>query len=270
MQSQTRFPEIFPRLRPEIEIAPTDRRAYAIDCPELRWFHIVPKEGESASHAEYEATDGTLRSVFETRAGAIPGDRGRESREEALRRALKLRDGEPLEGVEIEVRESSAGRGWREETNRFFAQLTSKKVRYLAVYTTGYGWHTHLEDGFDIDWGEMERRIEPKLPSSGPIQLGNTGKAFGAGAFDVRIGGRTFDCMRVFEDDAGDPSTFKDDLLVEGYLTRGGRVLMSRHYLHESRADRGLNRDIALAANGERFALWYEMVSSLAFQPGVS
>lgn len=257
----------FPLTRPEIEILPTDRSSFAVDCPELRWWQIVPKEGEFASHAEYEAVDGSLRCVFESRAGAQPGDRDQASREESLRRALKLGQNDPLEGVEIERKEWAAGRGWLPETERIFAQLTSDQARFLAVYTPGYGWYTYKDPDFDMEWGDVNRRIEPRLPANGPIRLGNSGKALGAGAFDVRIDGRTFECMRVYEDDIGDGSTFLDDLLVEGYLTRNGRVLLSRHYCHESRTNVELNREIALTVNGERFVLWYEAVSSFAFRP---
>ena len=49
--------QAFPRRRPEIAVRELDGAPFAVECPELRWWLVVPRLGEEAMQATYKDID---------------------------------------------------------------------------------------------------------------------------------------------------------------------------------------------------------------------
>lgn len=90
--------------------------------------------------------------------------------------------------------------------------------------------------------------------------------ALGAGVFTVRVGERTFTCLRVIDvdEDAGE-----DGILVEAYLEPGGRTVLFRRYngrlwkLGPTRPpwDEALPEHRCLVIDGVVFVHWYDCLT---------
>ncbi len=57
----------FPAQRPQIVIRPSDEPAFRVDCPELRWWSIIPRLGEQAAWADYSPPGWKLAEATEIR-----------------------------------------------------------------------------------------------------------------------------------------------------------------------------------------------------------
>jgi len=210
----------FPAKRPEIVITPSRAKPFAVDCRELRWWSGRPIVGDRTLWAIYEGPDWPLDEVTEMLA----------------LRPARVND---VKGVEIQVNDWSAERGWETDWRRMFGRLTETSVQWLATWQVREDesvLDTFLEEGFEQDWGGEEPR---KLEDRGRYVLRKNGTyatraalrkrpgAIGAGVFRVRIGRRSFTCLRVL-----DPCGPLDEkgMLLEVYLTRSGRTVLSRRY----------------------------------------
>lgn len=245
-----------PPLRPEIAIVESDAAPFAVDCPELRWWGIVPEVGQTASWATYsppgwemnEYTD--MRAVGEGKAHGTPC-------------------------VNIEVTTWDNERGWESHgVRRIFGRLTEDKAQYLAILyeDAALQLQTYLDEGFDWAWGEMDRRIEDRgrfvrQPDGSWRQAHGVGdcSAFAAGVCQVRIGEGGFECLRVFQIEGA----LDDDhtAIIEGYFTREGRNVLNRHYCRPGARKEPLDESTALVIDGERFVHWYDSLTHLAL-PG--
>lgn len=208
----------FPRRRPEIVIAPLDAKPFAVDCPELRFWWIVPEVGKRALAAGYDLFDGRLKGASEIRA-------------------VRPAEVEGVEGVEIVGDDWSAERGWQPADYAYYGRLTEHKAQWLATRLGGEKtWlRTFLDEGYTWAWPEMDRRIEDTgrfvEQPDGSFKQAHSPEDFtasGAGVFKVRIGDREFACLRVFvlEGAMNDPAT----AVTENYVTEAGRTVFRRQY----------------------------------------
>ena len=210
----------FPRRRPEIVITPVDTKPFGVDCPELRFWWIVPEVGKRALAASYDVLDGRLTGVIELRA-------------------VRPAEIEGIEGVEIEHDDWSPDKGWQPSDWRMFGRLTDQKAQWLGEIggTDKVSLRTFLDSGYAWAWPEMDRRIEDTgrflEQPDGSFKQAHSPEDFtasGAGVFNVRIGDREFTCLRVFLLEAAldDP----DFAMTENYVTEAGRTVFRREYCH--------------------------------------
>ena len=134
---------------------------------------------------------------------------------------------------------------------------------------------TFLDEGFADDWGgEEARRLRDggrfAEKEEGRITQRNCGSGeIGAGMFSVRIGNRSFTCLRVIDVDANPD---EEQTLVEAYLTESGRTVLFRRYngrrwkLGEKRRpwDEQLPDHQQLVVDGVTFVHWYDCLTGLA------
>lgn len=96
--------QAFPRRRPEITVRELDGASFAVECPELRWWLVVPRLGEEAMQATYKAPDWRLDGV-------------------ARMRVTRKAEVDGLEGVQVEVEEWDGDvNGWRDAGWSMFAR----------------------------------------------------------------------------------------------------------------------------------------------------
>ena len=135
----------FPQQRPAIAVRELDGAPFVVECPELRWWLVVPRLGEEAIQATYRAPDWPLDGVARMRV----------ARPAAV-------DG--LEGVKVEVEEWDGDvEGWRDAGWSMCARENGEEIQYLAVIGQqgkGISINTYLSQGFTGAWGCMKRRIE--------------------------------------------------------------------------------------------------------------
>ncbi|HZO91625.1 MAG TPA: RNA polymerase sigma factor [Chthonomonadaceae bacterium] len=244
----------FPAQRPQITITPSEEAPFPVDCPELRWWSIIPRVGERASWAEYEPPHWNLMEVTEMQ----------------VVRPAKVHD---VEGVEIEIRPWKAEAGWQPPWT-MVGRLTEQKAQYLATIRQHEGTtlvFTFLDADFDWDWGEMDRVLEDRgrflQEADGSLRLVGSaanGETGGAGVFSVAVDDKQFTCLRVLE--VGSPVQEKTARLIESYLTREGRTVLTRHYCHPDFAQVArfpvvVDPTERRVVEGAPFAHWYDTLT---------
>ena len=119
---------------------------------------------------------------------------------------------------------------------RFWGRLTETEVHWLAVESTKSDGTrellTCLDEDFGWDWGMSARHVEARgllsEQSDGALTKNpDAPQVFSHGLYTVRIGDRTFECMRVFDidEDASERA-----VLVMAYVTRAGRTVLFRRF----------------------------------------
>ncbi|MDE0299440.1 MAG: hypothetical protein OXN17_12475 [Candidatus Poribacteria bacterium] len=253
----------FPRRRPEVVIAPSHTKPFPVDCPELRWWFIVPKIGERALYADYSANAWELSEVNEMEVTAAASVHG-------------------MEGVEIAIQTWKTHDGWCSPPWNMYGRLTRKTAEYLAVSQVHDGkrlLYTHLDRDFDYDWGIIPRLLEDHglftTQTDGSIMRlhcleGDTPSA--AGVFSVTIGERHFTCLRVLE--LGIPLESHDTHQTVSYVTEAGRTVLVRHFCHSEKTILNhhgdpekvvVDNDLQLVIDEVAFAHWYDSFSNVAF-----
>ncbi len=104
----------FPIQHPEIVITEIEAEPFSVDCPELRWWFIVPKIGERVLYGTYDPTAWKLTEVHEIQV-VRPG---------------RVHD---LDGVEIDIHTWNPQTGWLPSAWQIYGRLTEEKAEYLAV-----------------------------------------------------------------------------------------------------------------------------------------
>ncbi|MCY3763536.1 MAG: hypothetical protein OXH50_20005, partial [Gemmatimonadetes bacterium] len=66
-------------------------------------------------------------------------------------------------------------------------------------------------------------------------------RLFSSGLFDVGIGDREFECMRVFDIEADSSDS---EVIVVAYISRGGRTVLFRRYTTATAGQNGTSRPI--------------------------
>lgn len=210
----------FPRQRPEITIAPSEEPLFEVDWRELAWWFGIPEVGDHTLWAVYDPPEWRLAEYLDMKAVRPVVVHG-------------------IDGVEIATLQYEMGDKEQVSPRTFFARLTESRVQYLAtmfMQDNKRRLYTLLDEGFDEDWGESQRRVRQTgrflQQSDGSyrqhaehLQPGE--HVEGMGVYQVMVGERSFTCLRVL--DVGPVFTDKG-ILMEAYLTREGRTILCRRY----------------------------------------
>lgn len=261
----------FPRVRPEVAIAPSRAKPFVVRSRLLPGWGVPLEVGAARWMAWYDPPDWRLTSVSYmpvTRQAEVHG----------------------LDGVEIEMVGWDASEPRWQPDYTHFARLTEQNVQWLATSHVRNGkriLHTFLDEGFDADWGQSPRRFE----DTGRLVTGDDGTctltnppteavhdAFAAGVFRVRIGQRRFTCLRVL--DLRTSARSKDDLereiLSECYYTRSDRLVLfrrynGRHWATQAKSayagppwDQRFPDNARLVINGALFVHWYDCLTDVS------
>ena len=238
-----RQPTAFPTRRPPIQTDRLDVEPFAVDCEELRWWHIIPRLGETASAATYRppawSRDEDVSTLSVVRTAEVHG----------------------VEGVEIDAGDMT-----------LYARATDDEVQYLATTMTvdGKAWlRTFLDEGYNGAWGTVGRHLEDtgvyaeapngSFTRSEPTRASD---AHGAGAFRVRIGEKAFDCLRVLQL-AGDVDDRHAPADV-AYISREGRTILLRCYCHDGHDGVVVDTDARLVIDGVPRFHWYDVITGRA------
>lgn len=222
----------FPEFRPDISIERSAGTPFSADFQELAWWFIVPEIGDQVRWADYEPTrDGTAWKLTEAKTAVASRHaiiHGRECVEvEIEEHRHQDRDGLlPLNHDPDKIARHT----------RFWGRLTETEVHWLAIESIKSDGTrellTCLDEDFGWDWGMSSRHVEDKgylvEQADGTLALTEDApQLFSHGLYTVRIGDRTFECMRVFDidEDASERA-----VLVMAYVTRAGRTLLFRRY----------------------------------------
>lgn len=216
--NRLRFESRFPVQRPDISITPSQEPAFEVDWRELAWSFVVPEAGNRTLWAVYDPPDWRLTSYTDsqvTHPAVVHG----------------------IDGVEISSVDREADGQQLPWT--LFARLIETRVEYLATISLRNGTrrlYTLLDEGFDDDWGDSQRLVRPtgrfvEQPDGSYHQIVERlipgEQVEGMGVCGVRVGDRSFTCLRVLDV----PGEFSEEsLLMEGYLTREGRTVLCRRY----------------------------------------
>ena len=222
----------FPGFQPKISIEKSEKPPFSIDLRELTWWFIVPEIGDQVRWADYEPTrDGSAWKLTEVKDMA------------ATRRAII--HGRPCVEIEMEDRSCGDRDGLlalnydpksRDRHTRVWGSLEETEVHWLAVESMKSDGTrellTCLDEDFGWDFGMTSRLVEDRgyltEQSDGTfVKKPDAPQLFSNGLYTVRIGDRTFECMRVFDID---PDTSDRAVLVMAYVTRAGRTLLFRRY----------------------------------------
>ena len=222
----------FPELRPHISIEKSTGTPFSIDFRELAWWFIVPEIGEQVCWADYEpARDGTAWKLTEDKTAAARQHaiiHGRECVEIKIEEH-RHQDREGLLPLNHDPDKIA-------RHTRFWGRLTETEVHWLAVESMKSDGTrellTCLDEDFGWDWGMSARHVEDKgyllEQADGTLtKYPDAPQVFSHGLYTVRIGDRTFECMRVFDidEDASERA-----VLVMAYVTRAGRTVLFRRY----------------------------------------
>ena len=268
-QMQTHRPRTkkqpFPLRRPEVVITQTNTEAFSADCPELRYWFIVPKIGERSLYANYEPMDWKLTEVYELQ----------------VVRHSRVHD---IEGVEIDIHTWNSQTGWMPSAWQMYGRLTEEKVEYLAVsqlHNDKRVLYTYLDNDFDIDWERMPRRLvdQGRFVSQADCSLKQVHsvdnmEAIGAGVFSVAVGEKHFTCLRIIELDGPVTELERYASITVSYVTEVGRTVLVQHFCHPEKAmldDQGnwervvVDKDVQVVIDDVTFVHWYDSLSNLAF-----
>ena len=250
----------FPPHRPKVVISELNADPFSVDCPELRWWFIIPEIGERSLFADYMPATWELSEVHEIQAA----------------RPVIVHD---VDGIEMEIHTWEPRNGWAPSTWEICGRLTQTTAEYLAVslYDDGKRFlHTFLDECFDFNWGQMPRKLEDRgrfaTQSDGSIERVHSLEdidSTGAGLFSVSVGSRNFTCLRVFQLEA--PPTVLDTPITESYVTETGRTVMVRHFCRPEMAMSAKSESIVaddnlqLIMDGVTYVHWYDSISNIAF-----
>ena len=223
----------FPERRPEITVSRSTGQPFTIDLREMAWWFIVPEIGDRVRWGEYE----------QTRDGSVP----------KLTEAVSMAARRPAivhgrECVEIEVHEqwypdrsglvpNQHAPEEDESRTRVWGRLDDAEVQWVAVESARRDdgtseLRTFLDEGWEDDFAASPRLVEDKgclteRPDGTIDRRTNAPKIFSHGLFNVRIGGREFECMRVFDIEADSSDS---EVIVVAYISREGRTVLFRRY----------------------------------------
>ena len=265
----------FPRRRPSIEVAPSSAKPFDLTLSVLPGWGIELKEGAEGLISWYDPPDWTLTSVTHCLARGPARVHG-------------------IDCVEVSMLEWEADdQGWRRNhMHTHFARVTEEEIQWLATMRMDKSrniLYTFLDDGFDRDGGAFPRRVpsgcgaEPQADGSLGLELsrpGRLGDSIAAGMFRVRVGQRSFTCLRVIGLDT--LALGKDDLekeaMTESFYSKAGRLVLFRRYngriwaVHRSSPpgkagqtwDQRLPDNQRLIINGATFVHWYDCLTDVS------
>ena len=255
----------FPTKRPTVVVEPSDETPFAVDSREVRWWFVVPEPGGKAMWAMYDPpaepdrkTDWRLSGVYDV---------------DVTRRA-RIHD---LDCVEIIGDYWGPDTGWKPSQNVNYERLTDDTVESVAAgYVGGDGtlnMLTYLDAEFEERWGPTaaKRRVadtgslRPRDDGSYEVAPPEPGEVIGAGVYTVTVADTTETCLRVIDLHGEKP---EDILLMEAFLTRDGRAMLSRRYngVEWQSERRGFRWDerfpdnARLVIDGVTYVHWYDCI----------
>ncbi len=248
----------FPVRRPEIIITESQIKPFSVDFRELPWWFGIPEVGDRTLWSIYDPPDWRIISVTDMQAV----------------RPAKIHD---LDCVEINVDVWEPKTGWMPSYCTDYGRLTDDSVQWLAISQIRDGrrmFRTFLDEDFNEDWAPMVRRMEDRsrfvLQEDGSFkQRCHSPEVIGAGMFSVKVGERSFICLRVL--DVEDKPTERD-MLMEAYLTQEGRTVLCRRYngrlwkVEEGKPtwDEKFPEHNRIVIDGVTFVHWYDCLTGLA------
>ena len=261
----------FPLHRPEVVITKINLEPFAVNCPELRGWFIVPQIGERSLCANYEPVDWKLTVVNEMQ----------------VVRNSRVHD---VDGVEIDANTWNPKTGWIQSAWQIHGRSTDERVEYLAVseiYDGKRYLETYLDKDFAFNWGQMLRELKDQgrfVPQAdGSLKQVHGGEimeasdatdTIAAGIFSVMVGERHFTCLRIFDFVTPVTAARHDASIAESYLTKDGRTVLVRHFCHPERPMYNdqenwekvvVNEDVHIVIDGVIFVHYCDTLSNLAF-----
>ena len=243
----------FPAERPRIAIERLEAVASGVDMRELTWWFVCPKLHDEVHWAEYQPLDGAVSWQL-TKVSAM----------RAARRAV-IHD---RECVEIDVDERQLAVAGvpvppaQDRDTRVWGRLTDAEVQWVGVERESpegvRKLYTFLDENFAEDFGACPRRFVAgdyfmAKPDGRLERVDGTPEQFADGVFNVRVGGTTFRCTRVFEMPL---SPAEWDVVIVAYVDGSGRTVLFRRYDDDRRKVPGESRPRGeILAHAERLVI---------------
>jgi hypothetical protein len=212
-------PAAFPDARPDIEIIRLDDPPFEAECREMPYFFIQPELGERRQWASYDYPDWRFSGMTDMEtvgSGQVHGE----------------------DCAEIRCLDYDSERNLTRESI-CYAGIKDGMARYYGWWNLGDEnklW-TWKDEDFLSDWGGNPIRLKDAglfhwlddrhltkdvRPWDDPLI-----HPIGAGLCRLRIGEKEYRALRLI--DVDDPSNERG-ILLEGFVTEEGRLLMSRRY----------------------------------------
>lgn len=143
--------------------------------------------------------------------------------------------------------------------NDIFKMTSLYDDEFIKNYSTEFG-RSVKDQGFGI--------YTDNSFNSTDISMKSEQFTIGAGVFDVKVGDKTFECLRVLDRWENSPR-----ILIENYMSREGRSILFRRYNHPvwklerygQRWDEKLPTANRISINGEEYIHWYDCLSDIVF-----
>lgn len=257
-----KFKGVLPVVRPEIAITPKKNVSFDISVNEVPWMYCSLTIGDQTIWGIYDAPEWKLTDCCVTKT---------------LGRA-KIHN---IDCVQIELNDySNPEKTEPDKTHCLYIHADEQQIQYVAASTIEndvFKMITLYDEEFIKNYGiEFGRRVKDvgfgiytdEKYNSVKIPLISEQFTIGAGVFDVKIGGKTFECLRVLDRWEDSPR-----ILVENYMSREGRSILFRRYNHPvwklerygQRWDEKLPNANRISINGEEYIHWYDCLSDIAF-----
>lgn len=249
--------EKFPLIRPDIVITKSSTKPFDVDLKEMRWWFAIPEVGKKAYWTIYDQPEWKLTEVSEMNAVC----------------EAQIHD---TDCVEVTENDWSPDEGWKYGTWTIYGKITDDEVRWIATSHVVNGkkiFKTYLDEDFNENWGGDNKRHIKNNDRLKEIKEdvfefdGNKLGTISAGFYDVKIGDKTFTCMKVLESEKID----EKEILVEVYITKEGRTVLFRRYNGEKWGGnkyqetwaKKLKDNKKIIINGVTFIHWYDCTSDV-------
>ena len=251
-----------PEMIPDYQIMKLDLVPFAVKHEELPGMMIVPKLGEECSFALYDFPEKRQSGIYKLKVVGKVAIHG-------------------VQGVEIEseYRENEIV-----EKRTIFAQLTDTHCRYLGgVYTDADGTQhieTFLDESFEDSYGigedncgfSTERRCQGfirETPEGLLVDLQDDISDI-CGRFEVNIGGRTYDTVRILDFQPAELGV----MLCEYYVDSLGHTVLKRRFnkddwafnRYQKKWTKILPENERMVINGETYVHWYDCITDYVLE----
>lgn len=218
MDMNLKFPSIFP----DMAITKLNNISFEVNCPELRWWFLVPEKGQSCDWGTFNYPTRTLSSLTNMRVAGKTRLHG-------------------IDCYEILVTEWTCEKAHMKIERTFYARLTDEYVQWMGhVYISKDGTRnisTFLDEDFLHDWLAADHKGDYRLIwdegryqelEDGSLIDTDRKRSIGSGYYKIDMNHRSFECLRVIE------PNYDGKILVEAYITREGETVLFRRYNEKS------------------------------------
>lgn len=246
-----------PEMIPNYQITKLNLEPFVLKHEELPGMMIIPKLGEKCVFALYDFPERKQSGVYKLKVIGnivIHGVRGVE--------------------IESEYRENGTV-----EKRKIFAQLTDSYCRYLGgVYTDQNGtchMETFLDESFEDSYGigedncgfPTERRAQGlicEIEEGLQVDLQDDISDI-CGRFEVRIGGKIYDTVRILDFQPTESGV----MLCEYYVDKTGHTILKRRFnkddwaveRYQKKWTEILPENERMIVNGETYVHWYDCIT---------